>query len=125
MKLTQLLPFALCPLALASCTVIQIDGDNDLPGLRVDGIVTGHAAFGMSDESGIFEARIFDGPSDGGVASMRISNLLGVEVGLLGAAFNIGPLHLGLGTLFYEPNAPYIDRSDTPDQDDAADDSED
>lgn len=109
MQITKLLPIALCPLVLASCTVLEIDGDDSLPGLRIEGLVSGHAAFGMSDEPGLLEARLFDGPSPGGIASLRISNLFGVEIGLLGAALNLGPVHLGLGTLFYEPDAPYFD----------------
>ncbi|MFT4710235.1 MAG: hypothetical protein ACI9D0_000164 [Bacteroidia bacterium] len=112
MNFTKLMAFALFPLALSSCTVLDIEEDNSLPGLRVDGLLSGHAAFGMSDESGLFEARIFDGPSSGGIASLRISNLLGLEVGLLGAAFNLGPIHLGLGTLFYDPEPPYFEQAE-------------
>ena len=109
MKVPMPLPVVLAALSVSSCTVLEIDGDSNLPGLQVDGLLSGHAAFGMSDETGLLEARIFDGPSPGGVAQFRISNLLGVEIGLLGAACNIGPIHLGLGTLFYDPISPTIE----------------
>ena len=107
--MTSTLIFALLASASSSCTVIEIDSDSDLPGLQVHGLVDGHIAFGMSDETGILEASVLDGPSDGGILHLRISNLLGLEIGVLGAAFNLGPLHVGLGTLFYDPNTPFID----------------
>ncbi len=112
MKTIPILATAALALGSSSCTIIDVDSDSSLPGLHVDGLVSGHVAFGMSDESGVLEASVLDGPSDGGILHLRISNLLGLEIGVLGAAFNIGPLHMGLGTLFYDPRTPYIKSDD-------------
>jgi hypothetical protein len=113
MKIHPFLACSLLALASSSCTIISVDSDSDLPGLRIDGVVNGHLAFGMSDEEDLFNASILSGtPSQGGVAAIRFGNILGVEVGLVGAAFMVGPLHFGIGTLFYDPETPNIDTED-------------
>lgn len=114
---SSLLSACLGAALLSSCTVVQVDPSSSFSGIQAEGLVSGYAAFGMSDESGLFKATILDGPNDGSVASVRIANLLGIDVGLLGAALTIGPLHLGLGTLFYCPYPPQFDSEDSDDED--------
>jgi len=107
-------------LALSACTIIRIDSSSDISGFEAQGLVNGYLALGMSDEEGLFEATLLDGPHEGSLASIRVANLLALDVGLLGAAVTLGPLHLGLGTLFYEPLPPYFapdDDADGPDDD--------
>lgn len=110
MKLPLLM--ALAAASLSACTVVEVDPGSNFTGIQADGLVSGYAAFGMSDESGLFVATLFDGPNDGSVASVRLANLLAVDVGLLGAALTIGPLHMGLGTLAYCPHPPYFEEDE-------------
>lgn len=106
MKSTLIAGLALA--ALSSCTIVRIDSSEHPNGFRADGLIGGYMAFGMSDESGLFEASVLDGPNDGSLASVRIANLLALELGAVGAAVTLGPIHLGLGTLFYYPDPPYF-----------------
>lgn len=115
MKSTLFAGFAV--LALSSCTVIRIDSNSDISGFEAHGLIDGYLALGMSDEEGIFEATLLDGPNSGSLASIRVANLLALDVGALGAAITLGPLHLGLGTLFYEPYPPYFESDDAAEED--------
>ncbi|MDF1800216.1 MAG: hypothetical protein P1V81_13635 [Planctomycetota bacterium] len=108
------LPILAMALCASSCTVVAIDSTEHPDGLRMEGLVDGYLAFGMAESHGILEAHLLDGHNDGAIAQIGISNLLGVEVGLLGAALTLGPIHLGLGTLFYGPTPPYIPEKQEP-----------
>jgi len=119
MKSTLIAGLALA--ALSSCTIVRIDSSDNPNGFQASGLVDGYLAFGMSDESGLFDATLLNGPSDGSLASIRIANLLALEVGALGAAITLGPIHLGLGTFFYYPELPYF----APDYDNGDDTDED
>ena len=96
---------ALCA-GLSSCTIIDTHTSSDPVGVHLDGIVDGYASFGLAESRGLFRLGVLDGPNDGSVVSVNLANLLAVDVGLVGAALTIGPLHLGLGTLFYSPSTP-------------------
>ena len=108
----RILP-ALALVGLASsCTIVQIDSSDHPDGLRVEGLVDGHLALGMTPYRNLFEAQLLDGDNPGALARVSLANLLAVEVGAVGAAVTIGPLHLGLGTLFYSPYPPNIPAED-------------
>ena len=119
MKPTLIAGLALA--ALSSCTIVRIDSSTDPNGFEAHGLIDGYLAFGMSDEEGLFDATLLEGPNDGSLASIRLANLLALDVGLVGAAITLGPLHLGLGTLFYEPYPPYFAPDDEPEADADAD----
>ena len=96
-------------LALApGCTVLRVESDPDDPTVRARGLVRGHATFGFSDEDRIANVRLLGGSSRGAVAEVVIWKLLRVEAGLAGLSIGIGPLHLGLGALFYDPRPPRL-----------------
>lgn len=118
------LPILALALCASSCTVVAIDSSEHPDGLSIDGLVDGYVAFGMAESHGILEAHLLDGHNNGAVAQIGISNLIGVEVGALGAALTLGPLHLGLGTLFYDPTPPYIPEKTDSDEDEDADSDE-
>jgi hypothetical protein len=109
MKPTLIAGLALAALpALSSCTIVRIDSSDHPNGFEAHGLIDGYLAFGMSDEDGLFDATLFDGPNAGSLASIRFANLLALDIGAVGAAFTLGPIHLGLGTLFYSPYPPYF-----------------
>jgi hypothetical protein len=120
------LPLLISALALCSCTIVDTHSTSHPPGVRMDGLVDGYASFGMSKAHGIFRLEVLDGPNSGSILNVELGNLLGLDVGLLGASFTIGPLHFGLGTLFYSPESPYIpsgdDDAETSDESDDASD---
>lgn len=113
------LPLLLSAFALCSCTIIDTHTTSDPPGVRMDGLVDGYASFGMSEAHGLFRLEVLDGPNTGSILNVELGNLLGVDVGLLGASFTIGPIHFGLGTLFYSPDSPYIPSGDDKDEDES------
>ncbi len=93
-------------LALAGCTVIDLRAHDDPPGVRSKALVSGYATAGWPAEASMLSLGIFDGPSDGAIFYFNLWKLLRVEVGVVGAAVGVGPLDLGLGVLFYEPQPP-------------------
>jgi hypothetical protein len=94
-------------LALApSCTLITLDSRSGPPGLRADGVLEGHAAFGIRDEDQILHAELFDGSSPGAIGEIVLWRLARLELGLLGLAIGLGPVDLALGVLAYEPELP-------------------
>ena len=104
-RFTRLLTIPLF-LSLGSCTIVRLDGNDGPARLESDGLIDGHLAFGFSDERSILQADLFDGSSDGAVAELAIWKLLRLELGLAGASVGVGPVHLGLGILAYEPRVP-------------------
>ena len=102
----------LCVLVLLAvatgCTVLRVESDPDEASVRARGLVRGHATFGFSDEERIANLRLLGGSNRGAVAEVVIWKLLRVEAGLAGLSVGIGPLHLGLGTLFYDPRPPSL-----------------
>ena len=106
-------------LGLSSCTIIDTHTSSDPVGVHLSGIVDGYASFGLAESRGLFRLGVLDGPNDGSVVSVNLANLLAVDVGVVGAALTIGPLHLGLGTLFYSPSTPEM--IDWDDEDEPAD----
>lgn len=93
-------------LSVSSCTIVDTHTTSDPSGVHMHGLVDGFATLGMAESRGLFRLGVLDGPNSGSIASVNLSNLLALDVGLLGAAITIGPIHLGLGTLFYSPDPP-------------------
>jgi hypothetical protein len=94
-------------LALApSCTLITLDSRSGPPGLSANGLVEGHAAFGIRDEDHVLHAELFDGSSPGAIGEIVLWRLARLEVGLLGIAIGLGPIDLALGALCYDPELP-------------------
>jgi len=71
-----------------------------------NGIVDGHIALGIAAEDRVVHASLFDGRSPGSLAELSIWKLFRIELGLAGASLSLGPLHLGLGVLAYDPWVP-------------------
>lgn len=99
-------------LSASSCTIVAIDSAHGSTGLEASGLIDGHVVLGMAEYDNLFQAELLDGDSPGALARVSVANLLALEVGALGAALTLGPLHLGLGTLFYSPSLPYIPQDD-------------
>jgi hypothetical protein len=104
-------PRRLAALALAlvlapSCTVVAIDSQSGPPGIRADGLVDGHVAFGFREEEHVLHLDLFDGRSSGAIGELVIWKLARLEVGLAGVALGLGPVDLAIGCLFYEPCMP-------------------
>ncbi len=89
-----------------SCTITRVDSREGPPRIVSRGLVEGHAAFGVLDEDHLLHVDLFDGSSDGAIFELGLWKLLRLEIGLAGASASVGPLHLGLGVLFYEPEVP-------------------
>lgn len=98
-------------LALTSCAILAVDSGSRPPRLQSEGIVDGHVAFGVRDERHAFHAKLFDGSSSGSIAEIVIWKLFRAELGLAGASLGIGPIDLGLGVLFYDPEIPDFEES--------------
>ena len=95
------------PLVLApACTLVAIDSQTGPPGIRADGLIEGHVAFGIRDEHQFLHVDLFDGTSSGAIFELRLWKLARLEVGLAGAALGLGPVDVALGCLFYEPEIP-------------------
>ena len=103
-------------LALApSCTLITLDSRSGPPGLRADGLIEGHAAFGFRDEDHVLHAELFEGSSPGAIGEIVFWRIARVEVGLLGLAIGLGPVDLALGVLAYDPELPvFLDEDGEP-----------
>ena len=96
---------ALGALACA-CSIVRVDSSGHPPRIESRGLLKGHAALGFSDEEHLLQLELFDGSSRGAIADIAVWKLVRVEVGLAGASLGVGPIHLGLGTLFYRPEVP-------------------
>jgi hypothetical protein len=117
---------ALC-MAASSCSLITVDSQDGPPGARAEGLVDGHAVFGWRAEDTLLRAELLDGTSDGALFELTVWKLLRVEVGLVGLCVGLGPIDLGLGTLFFDPTVPPLmgEESEGEDEDEDEDDDDD
>ncbi len=99
--------------AAPSCNVVQVDSDDHPPRLESRGIVDGHLALGVSDEDHLLHFSLFDGSSSGAIGELVLWKLFRVELGVAGASIGLGPLHAGLGTLFYDPKLPDLEQRES------------
>ncbi len=97
---------AVLVLVTPSCSIVAVDSKDGPPRIEANGLIGGHAAIGISSEKHLLHLNLFDGQSSGAIGELIIWKLLRLEVGLAGASITVGPLHLGLGTLFYDPVVP-------------------
>jgi len=91
---------------LSACTVTRMGAESGPPRLDFDGMIEGHAAFGIRADDDFLRLRVLDGESDGALGEFVLWKLFRLEVGALGVGVGIGPVDLALGTLFYEPEVP-------------------
>jgi hypothetical protein len=91
---------------LAACTITSVGAKDGPPRVESDGLIEGHAAFGLRDENKFLRLELLDGTSDGAVAELSIWKLFRLEVGALGLGVGLGPVDLALGTLFYDADVP-------------------
>jgi len=71
---------------------------------------------GFRADEEVFSLRLLDGRSDGALGELVVWKLLRVEVGLLGAAVGLGPFDVALGTFFYEPRVPRMQKAAAADE---------
>ena len=113
------LALLLAVLLTSSCTVVRVGSHSGPPRLESNGLVDGHVALGISDETHLLHLDLFDGSSSGAIGELVIWKLFRLELGLLGASLTLGPLHLGLGVIAYDPVVPgTMDFGDDDDDDD-------
>lgn len=93
---------------LSSCRVLEVDSGAGPPRIESRGIVESHLALGIPAESHLLHLDLFDGTSEGAVAELTLWKLFHLELGLAGLSVGVGPIHLGLGVLFYEPEVPVM-----------------
>jgi hypothetical protein len=91
---------------LSSCTILRVDSGTDPPRVQASGVLEGHVALGIRDETHLLHASILDGGSPGSIAEIVIWKLFRLEIGVLGVSVGIGPLDVGLGALMYDPRLP-------------------
>jgi len=103
----QLLALGAACLA-SSCT---LSTRSHPPRLQGEGILEGHAALGIAAEEHFLHASLFGGHNDGSLVELVIWKLFRFELGIAGASLTLGPLHLGLGVLAYEPKVPRMQGS--------------
>ncbi len=98
----------LAPLVFAAsgCTVLSVDSRNDPPRIESYGLINAHAALGIAAEEHLLHFDLFDGRSPGAMAQLVIWKLFRFELGFAGASITLGPLHLGLGVIAYDPDVP-------------------
>ena len=97
---------------LPSCTVLRVTSDSDAKGVEAQGLIRGHATLGVSAEERLVNVRLLGGSNRGAVAEVVLWKLFRLEAGLAGLSVGIGPIHLGLGSLFYRPNPPELQGGD-------------
>ncbi len=90
----------------SSCTVTHVRSHSGPARIESHGLIEGHAAVGILSEDRLLEIDVFDGSSDGAFFEFGLWKLLRLELGLAGASASVGPLHVGLGVLAYEPIVP-------------------
>lgn len=103
---------ALSLVLLPSCTVLRVTSDSDAKGVEAQGLIRGHATLGVSAEDRLVNVRLLGGSNRGAIAEVVLWKLFRLEAGLAGLSVGIGPIHLGLGSLFYRPNPPELQSGD-------------
>jgi len=104
------LALALSLLLTPSCTLVAVDSADGPPGLRAHGVIDGHVAFGFRAEEHFLRAELFDGTSDGAWFEVSLWKLARIEAGVAGFGLGLGPIDVGLGTLFFDPDVPRMMR---------------
>ena len=99
---------ALGLLLLSACRVLDVDTVGGPPRIESRGLIDSHLALGIPSESHLLHLDLFDGTSDGAVAELTLWKLFHFELGLAGLSIGLGPVHLGVGVLFYEPEVPVM-----------------
>lgn len=99
-------PLLLAPLALSSCTLVNVKSGDEPSRLESDGLIDGHLAFGFRSDARILHVSLFDGTSPGALAEFELWKLFRFELGLAGIGLGIGPVDAALGVAFYEPEVP-------------------
>jgi hypothetical protein len=99
---------------LTGCTVTSIGSEDGPPRVESDGLIEGHAAFGIRDEHRFVRLQVLDGDSDGALAQFVLWKLFRLEVGALGVGVGIGPFDFALGTLFYDADVPRMIEKEKP-----------
>lgn len=94
--------------SLASgCTILRVDSGNEGgPIWHARGVVDGHLAVGWLDNDRLLNFQLFGGRSSGTLTEFQVWKLLRIEVGAVGLSLGLGPLSVGVGTLFYDPAIP-------------------
>lgn len=112
--LPRLAPFALLLALLApACIVIDVRADHEAGGFQSMGLIDGYATAGWPADDSLLKLGLLDGRSDGTLLMLQVWKLLRFELGLVGFTLGVGPLDLGVGTLFFDPQAPaYVDHGD-------------
>jgi hypothetical protein len=118
------LPFLLLAPALAGCTIVSVDSKDAPPRIESRGLIDSHVALGIADEDHLLHFDLFDGTSDGAIGELVIWKLFRLEVGLAGASISLGPLHLGLGALLYDPEVPAVQQAREASYEEAAEEHE-
>ena len=104
---SRALPAALVGFGLLSaCTITRMGAESGPPRIESNGLIEGHAAFGIRADDDFLRLRVLEGESDGALGEIVLWKLFRLEVGALGLGVGIGPFDLALGTLFYEPEVP-------------------
>ncbi len=117
-SLTKFLVAASLCATFSACSLITVDAQDGPPGARAEGLVDGHAVFGWRAEETLLRAELLDGTSDGALFELTVWKLLRLEVGLVGLCVGLGPMDLGVGTLFFDPTVPPLMGEDDAEEED-------
>jgi len=104
---SRLAPLALLLALLApACIVIDVRANHEGSGFEGVGLIDGYATAGWPADDSLLKLGLLEGRSDGTLLMLQVWKLLRVELGLVGFTLGVGPLDLGVGTLFFDPEAP-------------------
>lgn len=116
----RLAPLALLLALLApACIVIDVRADHEAGGFQSMALIDGYATAGWPADDSLLKLGLLDGRSDGTLLMLQVWKLLRFELGLVGFTLGVGPLDLGLGTLFFDPDPPAYVGGDAKEQDEA------